>query len=178
MSLRAYIEEHTLQFIGAFKLLKGVLLLAAGIGTLHLLHRDIAAEVERWLDASPLDLSNQYVQQLLAHLSNLDEKHLKELSIGSLFYAVVFLTEGTGLWLGKRWAEYFTILATSSFLPLEVYELYRRFTAPRLSLLLLNLAIVAYLVFDLRSRTERDHQQEETGSSVRPTARPATRPST
>lgn len=166
MSLRAYIEKHALQFIAVFKFFKGLLLLVAGIGARHLAHRDIVLEVERWADAFRIDPSNRYIHLLLMHLSNLDEKKLRELSIGTFLYAAVFLTEGTGLWFEKRWAEYFTILVTSSFIPLEVYEIYRRFTAPRLTLLLLNLAIVAYLVFDLRSRRERGDLLQQAAPSI------------
>lgn len=171
MDLRAYIEDHTLQFIAAFKLFKGLLLFAAGIGALHFLHRDVGLEVERWVDAFRVDPGNRYIHRLLVHLSTLDEQKLKALSIGTFFYSAVLLTEGTGLWLGKRWAEYFTILATSSFVPLEVYEIYRRVTAPRVTLLLLNLAIVAYLAFHLRSRREHDQHAPELTSGVRAPAR-------
>jgi uncharacterized membrane protein (DUF2068 family) len=52
--------------------------------------------------------------------------------------------------LGKRWAEYFTIIATSSFLPLEVHELSRRVSSPRLVVFLLNVAVVVYVVIELR----------------------------
>jgi len=153
-------DNRTLQLIAAFKLLKGLALLAVGIGVLHYLHRDIATEVERWVDAFQIDPDNRYVQPLLMHISNLDERGLRTLSISTFFYSAVLLTEGTGLWLRKLWAEYFTILTTASFLPLEVYEIYRKVTAPRATLFLLNLAIVAYLIFDLRS-----HPKEERGSA-------------
>jgi uncharacterized membrane protein (DUF2068 family) len=156
MPSRASLHDSTLRLIAAFKLLKGLLLLAAGVGALHFLHRDLALEAERWVDAFRVDPGNRYIQRLLVHLSSLDEKRLKELSVGTFFYAAVLLSEGTGLWLRKRWAEYFTILATASFIPLEVYEIYRRVTIPRVTILALNLAIVAYLIFDLRSHPKRE----------------------
>jgi len=56
------------------------------------------------------------------------------------------LTEGTGLALRKRWAEYFTILVTASFLPLEIYELAHRVTAIKIVVMAINVAILAYLV--------------------------------
>jgi uncharacterized membrane protein (DUF2068 family) len=89
----------------------------------------------------------------LERFSILDARKLKELSLGTFFYSALLLTEGTGLLFGKRWAEYFTIIATSSFIPLEVYELAKRVSAPRLALLLINVAVVVYLVVELwRSR--------------------------
>jgi uncharacterized membrane protein (DUF2068 family) len=68
----------------------------------------------------------------------------------------MLLTEGTGLLLGKRWAEYFTVIATSSFIPLEIYEIARRVDEARIVLLLINIAIVIYLVLELyRDRQHR-----------------------
>ena len=76
--------------------------------------------------------------------------------MGTFFYSALLLTEGTGLLLGKRWAEYFTVIATSSFIPLEVYELTKRISSARLVVLLLNVAVVVYLVIELcRSRKGR-----------------------
>jgi uncharacterized membrane protein (DUF2068 family) len=42
--------------------------------------------------------------------------------------------------------------------PLEIYEIYRKVTAPRVTLLLVNLAIVAYLIFDLRSHPKEERE--------------------
>jgi uncharacterized membrane protein (DUF2068 family) len=64
------------------------------------------------------------------------------------------LTEGVGLLLRQHWAEYFTILVTGSFVPLELYELTRRFTATRLLLIGVNVVVVWYLVLHLRQRAE------------------------
>jgi uncharacterized membrane protein (DUF2068 family) len=62
------------------------------------------------------------------------------------------LTEGTGLALRKRWAEYFTIIATSSFVPLEVYELVKNFTITKVVVIAVNVAIIVYLVVVLKQR--------------------------
>jgi len=69
--------------------------------------------------------------------------------VGTFFYSALLLTEGTGLLLGKRWAEYFTIFATSSFIPLEVYELARRASPARFVVLLINVVVVVYLVAEV-----------------------------
>jgi uncharacterized membrane protein (DUF2068 family) len=138
------------KLIAAFKILKGLVLLAVGIGAVKLLHKDIAVEVERWADIFRVDPHNRYLYSLLERFSVLNDRKLKELSIGTFFYAALLLTEGTGLLLAKRWAEYFTIIATSSFIPLEIYELVKRVSAPRLIVLLLNIAAVIYLVIELR----------------------------
>jgi uncharacterized membrane protein (DUF2068 family) len=141
-----------IQLIAAFKLLKGLVLLAVAIGAIKLLHKDMAFEFERWADIFRVDPNNFYIHRLLERFLSLDDRKLKQLSVGTFFYSALLLTEGTGLLLGKRWAEFFTIIATSSFIPLEVYELTKRVSWPRLVVLLLNLAVVAYLAIELRRK--------------------------
>lgn len=139
-----------LRLIAAFKLLKALALLAAGIGALNLLHKDVAAILEHWINVFRVDPHNHFIDLLLAKLSILDDRRLKELSIGTFIYSAIFFTEGIGLALKKRWAEYFTIITTSSLLPLEIYELVRRVSGGRILALVINLAVVAYLVVELR----------------------------
>jgi len=136
--------------------LKGLVLFAVGIGAARLLHKDMAFEVERWADIFRVDPNNHYIHRLLERFSILDARKLRELSAGTFFYSALLLTEGTGLLLGKRWAEYFTIITTSSFIPLEVYELSKRISWPRLIVLLLNVAVVVYLAIEVyRNRKTR-----------------------
>lgn len=131
-------------------------MLVVGIGAVKLLHKDMAVEVERWADLFRVDPHNRYIHHVLARFSSLDPKKLKELSVGTFFYSAMLLTEGIGLLMAKRWAEYFTIIATASFIPLEVYELYRRLNLARGALLLINLAIVLYLALELARNRKRD----------------------
>ena len=70
-----------------------------------------------------LDPDNRYVDRVLSTLSSLDGRKLKAISAGTFLYSALLLTEGTGLLLRQRWAEYFTVVVTGSFIPLELYEL-------------------------------------------------------
>ena len=149
MAPRTEADPRVIYLIAAFKLLKGLVLLAVGVGALKLLNKDAAAEVYRWANAFRVDPGNHYVQRLLVRLSIIDDKKLKELSAGTFFYSALLLTEGTGLLLRKRWAEYFTTIVTSSFIPMEVYELIKRASGVKSVVLLLNLALVAYLATNL-----------------------------
>lgn len=148
-------HSRGLLLIAAFKLLKGFTLLAVAIGALRLLHKDVAVVADHWVNAFRVDPHNQYIHWLLAKLSNVDDRRLKELSVGTFIYSAIFLTEGTGLALRKRWAEYFTIITTSSFLPLEVYELIRHATIPKVVATVINIAVVMYLVWELRRSRKR-----------------------
>lgn len=147
-------RDKWLLLVAAFKLLKGLLLLAVGFGALSLIHEDAAAHVARWISAIRVDPDNHYAHRALARLSLLSDKQLEELSAGTFFYAGLLLTEGAGLWLHKHWAEYFTIFATGAFIPLEIYELHEHFSATKIAVLLINVAIVIYLIARLRTRSK------------------------
>jgi uncharacterized membrane protein (DUF2068 family) len=144
-----------LRLIAAFKLLKGFALLALGIGALKLLHRDVEAIAVHWINVFQVDPHSYYMNLLLAKLSILDDRRLKELSAGTFIYSAIFLTEGVGLALGKRWAEYLTIISTGSLLPLEIYELAKHATIGKVVALVINLAVVVYLVLELRRFPKR-----------------------
>jgi uncharacterized membrane protein (DUF2068 family) len=72
--------------------------------------------------------------------------------VGSFLYAGLFLTEGIGLWLLKRWAEWFTIILTSTLIPVEVHEIYLHADAMKVLVLTLNIALVGYLIHLVRSK--------------------------
>ena len=144
-------KDRWITLIGLLKLLKGVLLFASGIGLLKLLHRDVADVLMQWINTLHFDPDNRHIQQVLVKVSIFDERKLEELSIGSFFYAGLLLTEGSGLLLGKRWAKYFSIILTGSFIPLEIWELVRHFSVMKCVVIVLNAAIVWYLVVRVRS---------------------------
>jgi len=144
-------EEHrrsdrTVMLIGALKLFKGLLLLSVALGSLHLLHRDIAETLSPIIAELHIDPENRHFARPLASIWALDDRALKRIGAGAFFYAALLSTEGIGLLLRQRWAEYFTVLVTGSFIPLELYELARRATMTRLVVLAINVAIVCYLI--------------------------------
>jgi uncharacterized membrane protein (DUF2068 family) len=143
-----------LMAIAALKFVNGFGLLAIGLGALHYLHGDIEKDVAHWMEWVRADPHNRYLLWLLEKLSNVDEHRLRQLSVGTFFYSALFLCEGTGLALAKRWAEYLTIVTTASLMPLEMYEIYVHPTWPRAVVLVVNFVVVAYLVQELR-RTRR-----------------------
>jgi len=139
-----------LMAIAALKFVNGFGLLALGLGALHFLHGDLPKEFAHWMELLRADPHNRYVLWLLEKVSNVDEHRLRQLSVGTFFYSALYLSEGTGLALAKRWAEYLTIVTTASLMPVELYELYARLTWPRGVVLVVNIAVVAYLVVELK----------------------------
>jgi uncharacterized membrane protein (DUF2068 family) len=147
-------KHRGLMAIAALKFVNGFGLLALGLGALHFLHGDLPKEFAHWTELLRADPHNRYVLWLLEKLSNVDEHRLRQLSVGTFFYSALFLSEGTGLALAKRWAEYLTIVTTASLMPLEVYEIYVHPTWPRVVVVLVNIVVVVYLIRELQ-RTKR-----------------------
>jgi uncharacterized membrane protein (DUF2068 family) len=145
-------RSAALVLIGLFRLLKGLVLVAAGVGALKLLHKDVAEVVTRWVDVLRIDPEGRFIHAILAKLFSTTSKQLKEFSAGFFIYAGLFLTEGVGLLLQKHWAEYLTVITTSALIPLEVYELAKRFSTGKLAILAVNVAIVWYLIARIRTR--------------------------
>lgn len=145
-------HDRGLLLIGLFKLGKSILFFCIGMGAIHLLHKDLGDEVMRLAMALKFDPESRFVGLMLDKVGLIDIHKLKLISLGTFSYSVVALTEGVGLVLEKVWAEYLTLTLTISFLPWELYELARRLNWFRLSLLLINLAVLAYLVWLLRRK--------------------------
>jgi uncharacterized membrane protein (DUF2068 family) len=149
-------SEHArgLLLIGLFKVSKAVLSAVLGIAALKLMHHDIPVLVLRVIDILRIDPENRFVNLLLEKADLISSHELRRFSIITFSYAVVCLVEGTGLMLEKRWAEYFTVTLTVMGLPWESYEMLKHFTAPRITLLVLNLLVLGYLVWLLRRKRQ------------------------
>jgi uncharacterized membrane protein (DUF2068 family) len=96
------------------------------------------------------NIDHSRVVSLLQHALTLSNGSLTLLAAGAAGYAVIEVVEGTGLWLAKRWGEYFAMIATSLGLPLEIYDLARKVTVIALVAFGINLALVLYLVITKR----------------------------
>jgi uncharacterized membrane protein (DUF2068 family) len=138
------------RLIALFKLLKGVLLIAVGVAALKLLHTDIASLVEGWAMTLGIAQNSRFVGRALSTAAALTPNKVRDLIVGSFLYGGLFLTEGIGLWLLKRWAMWFTVIITGSFLPVEIYELARHPSACKVGILVVNLALAVYLARRIR----------------------------
>jgi uncharacterized membrane protein (DUF2068 family) len=143
-----------LVLIGAFKLLKALLLLGVALGVHHLLHRDVEAVVIHWARAVRVDPDNRHIHAALAHVTGLSPRKLQEIGLVLLLYAALYATEGIGLVLRKRWGEYMAVITTAGLLPLEMYEVAHHFGWIKLIVLVLNAAVVAYLIERLRRHAQ------------------------
>jgi uncharacterized membrane protein (DUF2068 family) len=96
------------------------------------------------------NVSHSKLLGLIQSSFTLDSRTLTYLAIGLAAYALIELVEGIGLWLGKRWGEYFAMVATSVFLPYEIYDLAVKVTWLRVGALAINVLLVVYLSWTKR----------------------------
>src|ERR1700756_3899519 len=145
-------DTKLLRLIALFKLLKAALLITVGVGALRLVHTDVTTLVEEWVARFGLNPGSRYVGRIVLEAASLTPNRIKDLGVGSLLYAALFLTEGIGLWLTKRWAVWFSTIITSSLVPLEVHEICRHPTSTKVLVLVINIAVVGFLIYRLRSQ--------------------------
>jgi len=145
-------HDSGLLLIGLFKMAKAIFFFCIGVGAIHLLHKDIEDEVMRLALRLRFDPESRFVALLLDKVDLIDAHRLRQISVATFGYSALALTEGIGLLLEKVWAEYLTLILTISFLPWELYELVRKPDWFRASLLLINLAVLWYLVWLLRRK--------------------------
>ena len=132
--------------------LRGVVLLAAGVVLLSHAHTDWGQAITGTAKDFGLDPHRTGIVRITEHASALTPKKVAIFGAVALVYGLLEATEGYGLWRRRRWAEYLTVIATSLLLVPEVWELTKKPSAFKIGGLLVNLAIVAYLVYRLRAR--------------------------
>ncbi|MDQ6798645.1 MAG: DUF2127 domain-containing protein [Actinomycetota bacterium] len=115
--------------------------------------------------------SRSFLLKELDRLIGLDPKTLRLLLFTAVVYAVIEGVEAVGLWRGRRWAEYLTALATAGFLPLEIGELLNKVSVGRVIALIINLAMLVYLVwakhlFGIRGGATEDEHELEAGERL------------
>jgi len=144
-------QSGLLRLIAIFKFFKTSLLILTGIGILKLMHNNVAAVLDHWASMLGFDPGNRYVDEAIRKAANLPPDKIKDIGLGSFVYAALFLTEGIGLWLRKRWGEWFTVVITASLVPFEFWETQRHPTPLNIVVLIINVAIVGYLLYRIRN---------------------------
>jgi len=141
-----------LRLIALFKLSKVVLLLATAYGVLRLRDASVIARLYSWAASMPSGLEQDLVRRCLVIVSGMSPGRINALGFVTLAYAAIFTTEGIGLWMRQRWAEWLTVIVTSSLIPLEIFEIVHRPGSGKVLVLLGNVAIVWYLISQLRKQ--------------------------
>ena len=160
-------EEHYrvryLKIIAVFKILKGLFLLSLGVSLIFLNSRTRWMDsISDWATDELLVVHSKTLHYLLNQLQRaLTGGHLRATGVLSLVYSGVLFTEGIGVYLQKRWAEFLMISATSALIPLEIHHLFVRRTVAAVIILLVNCFIVWFLYRVLRREPPPAHVPDE-----------------
>jgi uncharacterized membrane protein (DUF2068 family) len=141
-----------LRLIAAERLLRGLVLLVAGVYLLFHLSTDFGQLAERATRSVELDPRQHFLHRLIDRLHRLRAHELRVVGVVAIGYGMLELVEGVGLWLDQLWAEYLTVIATSLLVPFELYELVLHPTVWKAGGIFINLLIVLYLASSLRRR--------------------------
>jgi len=140
-------QHHAgLRIIAIYEVVKAACLLLIAAAAFHLDHAQNFERLVHWLEHLPLTDSNELRWKLVTLLTDFGPSKFVAVGLVALGYALIFAIEGIGLWMGKHWAEWFTVIATGSLIPLELYETVHHFGWLKLAALVGNVVIVVYLV--------------------------------
>jgi uncharacterized membrane protein (DUF2068 family) len=156
---RALRDALILRLLAVERWVRGLLIVLAAYGVYRFrAHHDA---VQRAFDEDlplvrPLaqklhfNLDDSSIVHSIRTVVNAQTSTLAWVGFALLGYGILQLVEGTGLWLLKRWGEYFAVVATSLGLPVEIYELTEKVTAFRLAAFAINVAAVLYILLSKR----------------------------
>jgi uncharacterized membrane protein (DUF2068 family) len=134
--------------VASLELAKGLVVLLLGFGAVSLVHKDawdIAEAMLRFLHVNPD--RHHYAQVFLNLADNVTDAKLWAVAAGAAAYSIVRFVEAYGLWGERAWAEWFALISGAVYVPFETYELIRRPDLIHAAVLLINLAIVFYMLY-------------------------------
>ena len=143
----AWHHDGGLLAIGLLKLVEAIFFFLVGVGAIHFIHHDLGDAATQLAGRLRVDPDGRLVSYVIDHLDAMTSLRLKQIGVATLFYSALRVTEGVGLVMEKKWAEYLTVGATTAFLPWEVFEIARHPDWLRVCLLGANLVVLAYLVW-------------------------------
>jgi uncharacterized membrane protein (DUF2068 family) len=152
-------KAPTLYVIIILKLLKGFLFVGLALMVYTLSDNDLPAEFQHWLQVFKANPERKFWSDLATGVGHLTEAKMVHFAVGALIYSLFALVEGVGLMFRASWAGWLSIGESAFFIPIEVYELVRRFTWPVFVIMVLNVFMVWYL-FQNRERLFRRYRRE------------------
>lgn len=156
---KALRSAFILRLLSVERWIRGVVILLLGVAVLRLkstqvslkqlFDRDLHA-LRPFFNQIHFDVSDSGTVSSVRRVLNAHPGTLNLVAAFLIFYGLLQIMEGIGLWTLKRWGEYFAVVSTSIFIPLEVYEIIEKVTWLRIVALLVNVAAVVYLLLSKR----------------------------
>jgi len=134
-----------IRVVAFFEGAKGLLVLLVGFGLLELVHRDLHLAAEQIVSHMHLNPAKHYPMIFIDAVTHISDRQLWMIALSALLYSAVRFVEAVGLWLERQWAEWFGLLSGGIYIPVELFELTRGMTWPKVTVLIVNAGIVLYL---------------------------------
>jgi len=154
-------KDHSkggLHVVALFEAAKGLLVLFVGFGLLAFIHKDLHLAAEQLVRHFHLNPASRYPQIFIDAAEHLTDRHLWALAFSALLYSVVRMVEAYGLWHQQQWAEWFGLLTGAMYIPIELFEIMRGMTWPKVTVLVINAGIVGYLGYILLRASHQDRR--------------------
>ncbi len=143
-------REAGLKIIAFFEFAKGAIILLAGSGLLLLIHRDLHQAAVNLIEHIHLNPASRYPRIFLDLADRTSDANLWAMALGAAAYSTVRFAEAAGLWLNRKWAEWFGFLTGAMYLPIELFELFKSVTWPKMTVFVVNVVVVLYLLNVIR----------------------------
>jgi uncharacterized membrane protein (DUF2068 family) len=139
-------HNEWLILIAIFKFAQALLFILIGLGAHRLLHKDLADEIEVFVHHLRFNPESRLVNFILDRASLVNDPLLVRIGFAAFGYSGLCIAEGLGLYLEKAWGEFLTLAITASFLPWELFEMFRHITWIRVGLFTINVMVLVYLL--------------------------------
>jgi uncharacterized membrane protein (DUF2068 family) len=153
-----------MRVVAAFEAGKGALVLLAGLGLLSLIHRDVQAMAEHIVRLGHLNPASHYPRVFIEAASRVTNGYLWAMAAAAFMYSVVRGIEAYGLWHERRWAEWFAMVAGGMYLPVEIFEMFHRFSWIKAGVFGTNVIIVAYMAYALLHGAKLEREKRKVGA--------------
>jgi uncharacterized membrane protein (DUF2068 family) len=147
-----------LQTVATIEFVKGIFVALMGICALLLVHKDAWLYAESLLAVFHISTDRRIAQMFLDFADNVTDAKLWAAAWLAFAYSTLRFIEGYGLWRCRTWAEWVAAVSGTLLLPLEVRELFRRVTLLRCGVLIVNVAVVLYMVYVIMAN-RREHKK-------------------
>ena len=154
-------KEHStsgIRIVSLFEGAKGLFVLLVGVGLLEFIHKDLHLVAEQIVRELHLNPARHYPRIFIEAVNHLTDGQLWAMAFSALLYSVLRFVEAIGLWLQRQWAEWFGVLTGGIYIPVELFEIMRRITWPKVAVLIVNAGIVGYLACVLY-QSRQNHKQ-------------------
>src|SRR5262249_51640601 len=152
-----------LRTVATREVVKGLVVVLAGLGLFSMRHKDIWGVAESFLEFFHVNPYHHYVGVFIDLVSRISDVRLWKIAVAATVYVTLRFVEAYGLWFARPWAEWLAFASGTIYIPFELADLIHRPTWLGLAVLVINLVIVLYMLYlRMEARAKRRAPVEQT----------------